>query len=47
MTLRVDLPDGRVVLVKTSLAALRLAVQAFVAADEATPRPPARPGRAS
>ncbi|MFO0607292.1 MAG: hypothetical protein U0324_29280 [Polyangiales bacterium] len=35
VTLRVDLPDGRVVLVETSLAALRLAVQAFVAADEA------------
>lgn len=35
VTLRVNLPDGRVVLVETSLANLRMAVQAFDAADAA------------
>ncbi len=39
VTIRVDLPDGRVVLAETSLALLRTAVQAFDAADAREGRP--------
>lgn len=39
VTIRVDLPDGRVVLAETSLALLSTAVRAFEAADEREGRP--------
>lgn len=34
VTVRIDLPDGRVALIETSLAALKAGVGALVAADE-------------
>lgn len=45
VTIRVNLPDGRVVLAETSLALLRMAVQAFDAADAADAERAARGGQ--